>query len=143
MDPVLNSQVPCSPAAELAEIVYFPRLVEKIRLHSRGLLRADLHTNLGKGMDGWLCDFLRVNYDDLKARVLEGGSDEDILAWCEAHGRALNETDKLVWRSFALKLGWNDHLSPLLERRKAESGLQDRDDIQTMPLYIDADEGRA
>ena len=29
-----------------------------------------------------------------------------------------------------------------LERRKRESGLSDRDDIQTMFDYIDADEGR-
>jgi hypothetical protein len=137
------SQVPCSPTVELAGIAYFPRLINKIRLHDQGVLRADLHENLGKGMDGWICDFLRVSYDDLKARVLEGCSDEDILAWCEQNGRVLNDTDRLVWRSFALKLGWNDHLSPVLARRKTESGLQDRDDIQTLPHYIDADEGRA
>lgn len=143
MDTPAEPQVPCSPKAELEGLVYLPRLLDKIRLHARGLLRSDLHANLGKGMDGWLCEFLRIPYEDLKAEVLAGRTDQEVLAWCREQGRDLNEVDLLVWRSFALKLGWNDHLSELLVRRKAESGLQDRDDIQTMPHYIDADEGRA
>ena len=75
-------------------------------------------------------------------RVLEGGSDEEIFAWCEAKGRPLNESDRLVWNAFVSKLGWNDHLSPMLEKRKAESGLAGRDDIVTIPHYVDVDEGR-
>jgi gluconokinase len=137
-----TSQVPCSPTIAVADVVYFPRMVEKIRLHAQGVLRPDLHENLGTGVDGWLCGFLRVNYDDLKARVLQGGTDEELLAWCEQRSRPLNDTDKLLWRTFALKLGWNDRLTPRLEQRKAESGFTDRADIQTMAQYIDADEGR-
>lgn len=124
-------------------LLYFPRMLEKIRLTAQGRLRSDLHDNLGKGMDGWLCEFLRVDYKDLKDRTLAGGSDEEVLAWCEAQTRPLSDTDKLVWREYTLKLGWNDRLTPLLERRKQESGLQDRVDIVTMAHYIDADEGRA
>jgi hypothetical protein len=33
-------------------------------------------------------------------------------------------------------------VSPILDRRKKESGLQNRDDIETMFQYIDVDEGR-
>ena len=40
------------------------------------------------------------------------------------------------------KRGWNDEGTEILERRKRESGLASRDDIQTMFDYIDADEGR-
>jgi hypothetical protein len=40
------------------------------------------------------------------------------------------------------KLGWNDHLSAILTKRKADGGLSDRDDIQTIAHYIDVDEGR-
>ena len=138
----MSTQVPCSPAQAIHDVVYLPRLLEKIRLHAAGQLREDLHANLGKGMDGWFCDFLRVSYEDLKARTLAGASDEEVLSWCEAQGRALNETDKLVWRTFILNFGHNDRASAILVRRKAESGLSHRDDIQTMAHYIDVDEGR-
>ncbi len=137
------ADVPCSPSAETGGLVYFPRMLKKIRLHAQGHLREDLRENLGKGIDGTLCSFLRISYDELKTRTLAGGSDEEILAWCAAQVRDINETDKLVWRAYALKLGWSDHLSHRLIERKAESNLADRDDIQTMAQYIDADEGRA
>jgi hypothetical protein len=138
-----NEQVPCSPAEAVNGLLYFPRMLNKIRLAAAGRLRGDLHENLGKGMDGWLCEFLRVDYAALKDRVLAGGSDEEILDWCESQSRPLSETDKLIWRDYTLKLGWNDRLTPLLERRKRESGLRDRVEIVTMAHYIDADEGRA
>lgn len=134
--------LPCSPLDETSGLKYFPRMTGKIRLHARGQLWEELQANLGKGSDGWCLGFLHVNYADLCARVLEGGSDEEILAWCESHGRPLNDADRLVWNAFASKLGWNDHVTPMLLKRKAESGLSDRDDIQTMAHYIDVDEGR-
>jgi hypothetical protein len=40
------------------------------------------------------------------------------------------------------KLGWNDFASGRLETLKAQGGLADRTDIQTMPQYFDVDEGR-
>ena len=62
---------------ECCGLKYFPRMVAKIRLHASGKLWEDLHANLGKGSDGACVEFLHVNYDDLKARVLQGGSDEE------------------------------------------------------------------
>ena len=40
------------------------------------------------------------------------------------------------------KHGWNDKASEILVRRKTESGMAGRSEIQTMFAYIDADEGR-
>ena len=134
--------LPCSPSDETSGLKYFPRMLAKIRLHAQGKLWEELHNNLGKGSDAWCLGFLHITYDDLKARVLEGGSDEEILNWCQEHGRSLNDADKLVWNGFVTRLGWNDHVSAMLTKRKAESGLAHRDDIQTMPHYIDVDEGR-
>ena len=134
--------LPCSPLDETAGLKYFPRMLAKIRLQAEGRLWEELQNNLGKGSDGWCLGFLHVNYEDLKARVLEGGTDEEILQWCEERGRPLNDADRLVWNAFATKLGWNDHVSAMLVKRKAESGLAHRDDIQTMAHYIDVDEGR-
>jgi len=117
-------------------------MIEKIRLHSAGNLWPDLHENLGQGSDLACLDFLHVNYDDLKVRVLAGDSDEDILHWCQERTRPLNETDKRVWNFYITKLGWNDHVTAMLTKRKSEGGLADRDDIQTMAHFIDVDEGR-
>jgi gluconokinase len=136
------ASLPCGILDETAGLKYFPRMVGKIRLMEQGLLWDELHDNLGKGADGWLTGFLHLDYEALRARVLEGGSDEEILAWCEANGRPLNDSDRLVWNAFISKLGWNDHISATLEKRKAEGGLADRDDIRTIPDYVDVDEGR-
>ena len=140
--PVDPANLPCSPADEVGGLAYFPRMLAKIRLHAQAKLWEDLHANLGKGMDLWCCGFLHLSYEDLKARVLEGGSDAEILQWCERHGRPLNDTDKHVWRQFAAKIGLEDRASRLLTKWKTESGLADRDDITTMGHYIDVAEGR-
>lgn len=134
--------VPCSPLDETAGMKYFPRMVAKIRLHAEGKLWSDLHNNLGKGADGWCCNYLRINYDDLKTRVMQGGTDEEILAWCQANGHQLNDADRFIWNSFASKLGWNDLVAARLAKLKRDSGFEHRDDIQTMPHFIDVDEGR-
>lgn len=133
---------PCSGYDKTKGLVYFARMLDKIRLHAQGELRGDFHANLGRGADNWCCDFLQVSYDDLKTRVLQGGTDEEILSWCFEKGRALSRTDLFVWNGFATKMGWNDLASGLLAKHKAESGLAGRDDLVTMFEYFEVDEGR-
>jgi len=124
-------------------MTYFPRMLDKIRLHAEGRLCPEYHANLGKGADGWCCGFLRVNYEELKTRVLSGDeADERILQWCFDKGRSLDAGDLFVWNLFAKKLGWNDVATSHLQRFKRKSGLAERDDIVTMFDYFDADEGR-
>jgi hypothetical protein len=136
------ASLPCSPCDETNGVAYFPRMLGKIRLHATGNLWEDLRDNLGGGLDGRCVDVLGVSYVDLSARVLQGGTDEEILVWCEANGHPLNDSVKLVWRHYVNKLGWNDAVTEILARRKIESGLADRDDIVTIAHYIDVDEGR-
>ncbi|MFM2143913.1 MAG: hypothetical protein RLZZ476_2457, partial [Verrucomicrobiota bacterium] len=57
-------------------------------------------------------------------------------------GRPLNDTDKLVWNHYVATLGFKDHITDILAKRKADGGLAHRDDIQTIAHYIDVDEGR-
>lgn len=124
---------------------YFARMLDKIRLYSRGELHPDFHANLGlpTGGDGVCCAFLRVPYAELKERVLAGGSDDKVLQWClERGGRRLDPVDLMLWNEFGRKLGWNDRATPNLEKLKAESGLADRDDIMTVFEYCEVDEGR-
>jgi Domain of unknown function (DUF5069) len=125
-------------------MIYFPRMLDKIRLHARSELHEDYHKNLGaqRAADGACCNFLRVNYADLRERVLQGGTDEEILEWCFQNARRPNEGDILIWNGFLSKLGWRDFATPRLERSKLKHGIADRDDIATIPDMIDFDEGR-
>ena len=83
-----------------------------------------------------------MNYDELVERVKKGGSDGEILGWCFDVGRRPSEDDVYVWNEFMRKRGWNDEVSEMVERRKAEAGIADRSEIQTSFQFIDADEGR-
>jgi gluconokinase len=137
------SQFPLrSPSEKVGGLFYFGRMLDKIRLHSKGDLPADYHANLGKGFDEKCVRLLRGNYDQLVERVKSAGSDEEILQWCFEKGRRPNEDELYVWNEFMRKRGWNDEVSETLKRRKAEGGMTDRADIQTAFQFIDADEGR-
>ena len=123
---------------------YFGWMLDKIRLHSRGELPEDYHASMGipRSADGMCLNFLRVNHQELKKRVLEGGTDEEILEWCYEKGRRLNQGDLTVWNEFMRKFGWNDFATPRLERDKQAAGVADRDDLQTIGQFIDWEEGR-
>jgi hypothetical protein len=138
------SAYPKSPKAMTGGMMYFPRMVDKIRMHAREELAEDYHPNLGRPRtaDGACTNFLRVNYKDLRDRVLAGGTDEEILEWCYETGRRLNEGDLVVWNGFISKLGWNDFVTPRLEEQKQTSGLTHRADIMTVSELIDLEEGR-
>ena len=135
---------PKSPKEMTRGMMYFPRMLDKIRLRARDELHEDYHENLGapRTLDSVCCNFLRVNYHDLRDRVLQGGSDEEILEWCFKTGRYLNDGDIFVWNAFASKLGWRDSSTALLEERKKKYGIADRTDILAIPDLIDFDEGR-
>ena len=117
-------------------------MLDKIRLHAKSELPSGYHANLGKGFDEKCVTFLRVDYDELVARVKQGGTDEEILEWCFTVGHQPTENEVYVWNEFMRKRGWNDEVSKILERRKSEAGMSDRSDIQTSFQFIDADEGR-
>jgi hypothetical protein len=138
------STAPRSYLDRTGGMTYFPRMLDKIRLHAAGQLREDCHAMLGRsfGGDGLCCNFLRIDYDELKKRVLEGGTDEEIFEWCQEKGRRLNKGDLTIWNAFVQKLGWKDHATATLEKWKSESGHADRRDLLTIPDYTDVDEGR-
>ena len=136
------SRVPRSAYDRTGGLVYFARMLDKIRLHAAGELRADFHANLGIGFDGRCCRLLGVEYAGLCARVLTGGTDDEVLAWCPAH-----PTDEqiLVWNKFMEKRGWRDEddgSTQELDACKAASGLAHRTDLVTFFDYYEVDEGR-
>ena len=136
-------QTPISPFVSVGGMLYFARMLDKIRKYARGELREDFHEMLGTGFDGRCCRFLRVDYEALKARTLEGGTDVEILDWCQKNGRGVSEEDITIWSTFARKRGWNDEACEGLAKHKAASGLAHRADILTYFDYYEVDEGRA
>jgi gluconokinase len=119
-------------------------MLDKIRLHARGELPPDYVPWLGKGFDGRCCRFLRVEYEALVARTLQGGADEDILDWCLQVGRQLSDEDIEVWSDFIRKRGLRDspEVTGDLEEVKRESSLAHRADVDTYLRRQDVEEGR-
>jgi len=136
------SKPPQSAYQETRGMIYFARMLDKIRLQTSGELAEDFHANLGTGFDERCANYLRVPYSEIRRLVLQGGSDEEILDSCFEVGRALTEADMLIWNQFLSKRGWNDDLSETLKQRKSQSGLGARDEIQTLIEYFEYDEGR-
>ena len=136
-----------SPYSKVGRIVYFGRMLDKIRLHAAGRLPADYVDNLGDAKPGMFdtlcCRFLRASYADIRRRTLEGGTDEAILEWTEALGGRRDDDECAIWNSFMIKRGWHDDPARVarLRSRVEEAGLQHRP-IQTFFDFIDFDEGR-
>ena len=130
-----------SPYAQVGPLVYFGRMLDKIRLHSRSGLNDDYTPFLGKGLDLRTCNFLRISYEDLRDRTLSGGTDEEILDWAFTTGGNRSEHDCVVWNQFVIKLGWNDDRTSFLHKRLGEEGLTGRG-IHTFFDWIEVDEER-
>lgn len=132
-----------SPYIKVGRIVYFGRMLDKIRLHASGALpAADYAANLGKGFDNRCCNFLRIKYDDLKARTLAGQpSDEQLIAWAHEQGGPRTDEECEIWNGFMMKRGWRDAGAEVLAQRIRESHLEGKP-VMTMFDYLDYDEGR-
>lgn len=134
---------PRSPFDTLGGLLYFPRMLDKIRLDLRKELPGAYLELLGKGFDARICKYLGLEYEAVVDRARGGASDEEILEWAQATGMTLNPERIEVWNGFATKRGWNDSGTPTLQGFKQESGLSDREDIRTFFEFIEIDEKRA
>jgi hypothetical protein len=130
---------------KVGRLVYFGRMLDKIRLHAAGRLPPVYVDSLGDAqfyvLDGRCCRFLGLPYAELTARTLAGGTDEEILAWAQARGPARTDEECHMWNRFILKLGWRDERSAVLAKRVADSGLSGRP-IETIVDQVEYDEGR-
>ena len=148
--PVSNDDPACAVPSRSAYaltggLVYFARMLDKIRLHAAGRLRADYQANLGGGFDARCCRLLGVSYPALCEHTLAGGDDEELLRWCYEHGTRLGAEQILIWNKFMTKRGWRDEddgSTRELEAYKTASGLAHRTDLLTFFDYYEVDEGR-
>jgi len=123
-------------------IVFFGRMLDKIRLHAAGRLPDDYDVGYSdwSSFNSRCARFLAVDYQVLTKRVLEGGTDEEILEWCCQCGRRPSAEEIEIWNDFLTKRGWRDGGSEALAKAKREGGFGDRDDIQTWFEFHRADE---
>jgi len=140
----MKVQTPCSDYVQTSGIVFFARMLDKIRLNAKGLLPDGYHLGFSDptSFDARFCRFWEIDYDQLAARTLRGGTNEELLESC-FHGRKFpNEDQILIWNSFIIKRGWRDDGAPGLIIEKELYGFAQRNDILTYVDLHDADEGR-
>jgi hypothetical protein len=135
-----------SPQDLVNGVVYFGRMLDKMRLAEAGKLPPDWETARGMkhktSFDARCCRFLQIDYTALEAETLQGGkSDGDLLEWAFQHGRRPGEEDTEIWNAFMTKRGWRDAGTQRLNERLAEIGLPPGT-VQTMFEFIELDEGR-
>lgn len=134
-----------SPYEQVGGVVYFGRMLDKIRLNAEGNLPEEWATMVGPGhagsFDSRCCHFLGIAYEEVVAETLRGGSDDELLAWAFATGRDPDAEDIEVWNAFMTKRGWRDSGSQRVKERLKEIGLEP-DIVRTMFDFIDLDEGR-
>lgn len=134
-----------SPYVKIGRLVYFARMLDKIRLHAAGKLPDDYVANLGDTqfytLDGRCCRFLGVPYDRIRTLTLAGHSDADILSQAHAIGTPRTDEECHVWNRFILKLGWRDERSAVLAERISHPSFHGKT-IETLVDHIEYDEGR-
>lgn len=120
------------------------RMLDKMRLKQAGRLPPDFERNYGLsfGLDGQLCGFLGVKFEDIEARVKEGGTDAEIAEWIFSRGLRPNRQQTHVWNEYIRKLGWKDRGAAILVKAKAEGGFAHRDDVVTIFDGIEVSEDR-
>jgi len=130
-------------------LVYFPRMLSKIRLHAAGRLPEAYVPYLGDGapefgghvFDARCCRLLGVPYEAVKEKTLSGLDDAAVLAWARTAGKNPTVEEVEVWSGYASKRGWRDDATPAM-RRWAEKLGAHPDAVVTWFDGFDVDEGR-
>src|SRR5438045_9798258 len=107
----MQTQTPCSDHIETKGLIYFARMLDKIRLKARGELPPDYFVGVDDDptmFDARCTRFLGVNYDELADRSLTGGSDEEIHEGGVECSRRPREEEISIWNALLPKRGSGD-----------------------------------
>ena len=97
---------PRSPKLLLGGLAHLGRLIDKIRLRHAGQIQG--YNYLTAGFDKYLLDLLGLTVEVLERRVLQGGTDDDIVLWVKSHARPLSDEDIRQWNDRILTSGPQD-----------------------------------
>ena len=131
-----------SPYEKICGLVYFGRMLDKIRSLATGVLSPEYVEDFEKDFDQKCAMFLGVSYELLVNYVNEGLTDQAILQSCFGMGHRPSEGEIHMWNEFMRKRGWNDELSGALEDQKKKHAMLSRSEIKTVFQFMDADSGR-
>ena len=137
----MQKQLPRSPYAKLGGYVHLPRLIDKAKLHRKGLL--DGYNYKTTGFDKHLLAFLKVNADAFEEAANRLDDDQAILEWLQQHGSKHTDDAIEQWNQAMI----SRHPDTPVKRARflhflKEVGGQDRKDIRTYFDLIEFDEGR-
>jgi len=131
-----------SPYEKTCGLVYFGRMLDRIRSLARGEVPPEHVEDFEKDFDQKCAIFLGVSYELLVNYVNEGLTDQAILQSCFGMGHRRSEGEIHMWNEFMRKRGWNDELSGTLEEQKKKHAMLSRSEIKTVFQFMDADSGR-
>jgi hypothetical protein len=132
---------PRSPYERLGGYVHLPRLIDKAKLHRKGLL--DGYNYKTVGFDKHLLAFLKLNPDAFEEAAHRLDDDDAILIWVQKNGATHSPESIEHWNEMMISR------RPDTAAKKArflhflkESGGAGRKDIRTYFDLIEFDEGR-
>ncbi len=140
-------QYPRSPKVLLGGMAHLARLIDKVRLRNAGQIQD--YNYITAGFDKHLLDLLQIKGEDFERRVLQGGTDEELLAWVRAHGCSLTAEELRQWNDRILLGGPKDE--PARQRFQARLGevaakrgvaVDTLPPVATWADVIELDEGR-
>ena len=136
-----KKRFPRSPYERLGGYVHLPRLIDKARLHRKGLLNGYNYKSVG--FDKHLLAFLQLDPDKFEEVANRLDDDDAVLQWIEENG-ARHSPEQIE--------EWNDemisrHPDTAVKRARfmhflKEAGGDGRKDIRTYFDLIEFDEGR-
>ncbi len=116
---MITQKYPRSPKVLLGGMAHLARFIDKVRMRHAGLIPDYNYITIG--FDKYLLDVLQIKGEDLEKRVLEGGTDEEILAWIKAQTGPPADKDLREWNELVLNSGPKDDAT----RRRFQKRLAD------------------
>lgn len=137
----MTKLLPRSPYERLGGYVHLPRLIDKARLHRRGLL--DGYNYKTVGFDKHLLAFLKLDPDAFEKVTNEHEDDAAILTWVRKNGAAHTPEEIEQWNQAMI----SRHPDTAVKKARflhflKEAGGAERKDIHTYFDLIEFDEGR-
>jgi hypothetical protein len=137
----MRKRFPRSPYDRLGGYVHLPRLIDKAKLHRKGLLNGYNYKTVG--FDKHLLAFLKLNGDDFEEAANRLETDDAILQWIEQNGAKHSGDAVEEWNQAMI----SRHPDTAAKRARflhflKEAGGENRKDIRTYFDLIEFDEGR-
>jgi hypothetical protein len=137
----MRKLLPRSPYQRLGGYVHLPRLIDKAKLHRKGLL--DGYNYKTVGFDKHLLAFLEIDPDAFEEATNRLKDDDKILAWIEENGTKHSPEEIEHWNEQMI----SRHPDTAVKKARflhalKEAGGDERKDIRTYFDLIEFDEAR-